>query len=256
MTDEKAEKKTGLDLLREPFPENQIGKLPKPTKQQTDEVRANYKSGIRCGVCGQWHHPKVVHLDYVGHAPVTNRLLDVDLEWNWEPMSVNDKGLPTIVNDELWIKLTVCGVTRLGVGDAQGKTGTNATKEMIGDAIRNAGMRFGMALDLWHKGDLHVDDNGEKNTPAQPAAEPEPKQKWLGPLNKEDAKKSGQELAADLELISVKGDEAQLDARMKNAEKLMAQFHKDLPLWFDRIGQIVVTTREAIKAREPFPGDT
>ncbi len=28
-------------------------------------------------------------------------------------------------------------------------------KEAIGDALRNAGMRFGAALNLWHKGELH-----------------------------------------------------------------------------------------------------
>jgi hypothetical protein len=32
-------------------------------------------------------------------------------------------------------------------------------KERIGDALRNAAMRFGAALDLWHKGDLHKDDD-------------------------------------------------------------------------------------------------
>ena len=56
----------------------------------------------------------------------------------------------------MWIKLTVCGVTRLGYGDAQGKEGGNAIKEAIGDALRNAAMRFGAALELWHKGDLHA----------------------------------------------------------------------------------------------------
>jgi hypothetical protein len=34
-------------------------------------------------------------------------------------------------------------------------------KEKIGDAIRNAAMRFGVALDLWAKIDLHVDDDGK-----------------------------------------------------------------------------------------------
>jgi len=32
-------------------------------------------------------------------------------------------------------------------------------KELIGDALRNAAMRFGAALDLWHKGgDLYSQD--------------------------------------------------------------------------------------------------
>lgn len=156
MSNEK--KPIGLDLLKMPFLENQISKLPKPTKYQTDEIKSDYKKGIRCEVCGGWHHPNVVHLDYVGHAALTNRLLDCDPEWNWEPMALGENGLPLIDGGPgMWIKLTVCGVTRLGYGDAARKSGGNAIKEVIGDALRNAAMRFGAALDLWHKGDLHDD---------------------------------------------------------------------------------------------------
>ena len=91
---------------------------------------------------------------------MTDRLLDVDPTWCWEPLSLNEAGLPaTDHNGGLWIRLTVCGVTRLGYGDADGKQGGNAVKEAIGDAIRNAAMRFGAALDLWHKGDLHADED-------------------------------------------------------------------------------------------------
>ena len=57
----------------------------------------------------------------------------------------------------MWIKLTVCGVTRLGYGHAGDKEGGDAIKEIIGDALRNAAMRFGAALELWHKGILHDD---------------------------------------------------------------------------------------------------
>jgi hypothetical protein len=109
-----------------------------------------------------------VHLDYVGHAALTDRLLDCDPLWNWEPMGVDALGQPAFSNQGLWIRLTVCGVTRLGFGDAQDKKGPNAIKEMIGDALRNAAMRFGAALDLWHKGDLHVEDNDELEVPATP----------------------------------------------------------------------------------------
>ena len=151
-------KPTGLELLRAKFPDNTISKLPKPTKKQTDEVKADFKKGIRCEECGGWHHKNVVHLDYVGHAALTDRLLDCDPEWNWEPLSFGENGGPQFDNiNGMWIKLTVCGVTRLGYGSADGKTGGNAIKEVIGDALRNAAMRFGAALDLWHKGDLHDD---------------------------------------------------------------------------------------------------
>ena len=124
MTDAKA--LTGLAKLREPFPKEQIGKLP--------------KGGIQ--------------LDFVGHGYLTARLLDVDPLWNWEPVAVDGHGLPLL--DEyggLWIRLTVCGVTRLGYGDAGGRKGADSIKVAIGDALRNAGMRFGLALDLWCKGD-------------------------------------------------------------------------------------------------------
>ena len=158
--------KTGLALLRAEFPAHQISKLPKPSKQQTEELKRDFKVGKRCLVCGGWHQPEVVHLDYVGHAALTDRLLDADPSWNWEPFAVSAEGLPVIDNlGGLWIRLTVCGVTRIGYGDAQGKDGPNAIKECIGDALRNAAMRFGAALDLWHKGDLHKDEDDTKAPP-------------------------------------------------------------------------------------------
>lgn len=157
----------GLALLREPFPANQVSKLPKPTKRQTEEVRNDFKKGIRCQLCGQWHHPQVQHLDYVGHAALTDRLLDADPGWNWEPLAFTEHGTPLMdQSGGMWIKLTVCGETRLGYGHADGKSGGDAIKEVIGDALRNAAMRFGAALDLWHKGELHV-------TPEEPEPEPE-----------------------------------------------------------------------------------
>lgn len=138
-----------LELMRAPFPAHQISKM----------SRGN------------------VQLDYVGHAALTDRLLDVDPSWNWEPLAIDGVGLPKFdSNGGLWIRLTVCGVTRLGYGNAKEK-GTNFApgdreKEVIGDALRNAAMRFGAALDLWHKGDLHKDDNGG----GPPIPEPEPVQ--------------------------------------------------------------------------------
>lgn len=154
------DKKTGLDLLRVPFEKNLISKLPKPTKAQTDEVKADYKKGIRCKECGGWHHPQVVHLDYVGHAALTDRLLSCDINWNWEPISVNEDGTPKFdENGGMWIKLTVCGISRIGYGHPDGKKGGDALKETIGDALRNAAMRFGAALELWHKGDLTQEED-------------------------------------------------------------------------------------------------
>jgi len=148
-----------LKDLRKSFEKHQIGSLPKPTKKQTDEVKSDFKKGVRCKECGGWHHPKVVHLEYVGHAALTDRFLDVDPKWNWEPLASHE-GLPLFdKTGGLWIKLTILGMTRLGYGNAPVKAEPGAReKEVIGDALRNAGMRFGAALDLWHKGDLHLEE--------------------------------------------------------------------------------------------------
>lgn len=158
---------TGLALLRSPFPDHQISKLPKETKRQADERKKAQDAGrwpAKCNVCGGFHHEKAVHLDYVGHAALTDRLLDCDPAWSWEPVAFGPDGLPAVDrNGGMWIRLMVCGVTRLGYGSADGKSGGDAVKEVIGDALRNAAMRFGAALDLWHKGDLHGPEANEES---------------------------------------------------------------------------------------------
>ena len=160
-------KLTGLDLLRSPFPDHQINSKPQGTKAQNDCPPAEKRS---CAICGGWHHPKVVHLDYVGHAALTDRLLDSDPNWSWEPMALKD-GLPAFdATGGLWIRLTVLGVTRLGYGHAamsSFKEVGSREKEVIGDALRNAAMRFGAALEMWHKGELHLPDEPEGDRSGQ-----------------------------------------------------------------------------------------
>ncbi len=176
-----------LQKLREPFPAHQISYLP--------------KGGVR--------------LAYVGHAALTDRLLDTDPAWTWEPLSLGANGLPVL--DEtggLWIRLTIGGVTRLGYGDAGQKKGGDAMKERIGDALRNAAMRFGAALDLWHKGELHVDTD-DSLVPVLEASIEKAKRERTGvmadvlkhmpPLSPEDAMYY-KELAANVDdLLAAKG---------------------------------------------------
>ena len=189
---------TGLALLRQPFDARHISKLPKPTRKQTDEVKADFRKGIRCQICGGWHHKDVVHLDYVGHAALTDRLLQCDPMWNWEPVATTEFGTPALDgNGGMWIKLTVCDVTRLGYGHADGKKGGDAVKEVIGDALRNAAMRFGAALDLWHKGELHFD---EDQAPDAPPAKDRPSQSK--PDNEPDPKAAAKTILANVERIT------------------------------------------------------
>ena len=132
------------DELRKPFPKESVGKLPKAGMQ----------------------------LDYVGHAAVTDRLLRVDPSWTWEPLAVDPETQMPLLDDKngLWIKLTVGGVTRIGYGDGPDN------KQRIGDAIRNAAMRFGVALDLWTKDELesNIDHPENKNKPAPQVPKPAP----------------------------------------------------------------------------------
>jgi hypothetical protein len=164
---------SGLELLRLPFPPHQISKLPKGTKAQNDCDRALKR---KCSVCGGFHHPDIIHLDYVGHAALTDRLLDADPAWSWEPLAFGPDGLPAFdKTGGLWIRLTVCGATRIGYGNAEGKSYMDVgsrEKEVIGDALRNAAMRFGAALELWHKGQLHVEVESKDEDASNDAPKP------------------------------------------------------------------------------------
>jgi hypothetical protein len=127
------------DALRAPFSKEKIQKLP--------------TGGLQ--------------LDYVSHAWVTDRLLEVDPSWTWEPVAFDESGLPKFdENGGLWIKLTVCGVTRYGYGEPQGRDKFDMKKGSIGNAIRNGSMRFGVALDLWTKETPVIDS--DKPQPTSP----------------------------------------------------------------------------------------
>lgn len=177
----------GLAVLRVDFPQEQIQHLPKIwcgdcSKSRTKVCENPRHAKRECKSCGNYITTAHVDLDYVGHAELTNRLLDADPLWDWEPVAFDQRGLPAFDDKGgLWIRLTVCGHSRLGYGDAQGKTGPNAVKEAIGDALRNAAMRFGAALDLWAKSDLReaqsehpktAEDDG-RTTPGKPATAPQ-----------------------------------------------------------------------------------
>jgi hypothetical protein len=92
-----------------------------------------------------------MHLDYIGHAGITERLNQVDPWWTWEPMGFTEAGTPLLSDGGMWGRMTVLGVTRIGYGDPGRNSGPNAIKETIGDFIRNAAMRFGVGTYLWSK---------------------------------------------------------------------------------------------------------
>ena len=148
--------------LRKPFPAGTVGKLPKLTCSACAKKQCQVHSKSKCRECDAYISAAHIHLDFVGHAAVTDRLLNVDPLWTWEPIAFDDQGNPTLDREgNFWIRLTVCGISRLGVGD-----GPNM-KERIGDAIRNAAMRYGVALSLWSKDELESGHTEVNDTPAE-----------------------------------------------------------------------------------------
>jgi len=132
MSPEPIDLKLVLDAYAVPDP-SIVGKLPKRRKNPD----------------GSWGSP--VYLDYVGHADITKILIEVDPLWNWEPVAW-EHGRPAITERDgiatLWVRLTLLGKTMLGCGSVHA-TKEDLDKELIGDALRNAAMRFGIALALW-----------------------------------------------------------------------------------------------------------
>lgn len=167
--------------LRAAFAPGKVGKLPRvwcrACSQNKAQKHCDQHKLIKCDVC----HAKIteahLHLDYVGHAAVTDRLLQVDPEWTWWPMALDPSGAPLFDKDGgLWIMLKVCGIQRPGYGDQSNGKGA---KEVIGDAIRNAAMRFGVGLDLWSKEPLDAEqapreDGARSAQSARPSAERAP----------------------------------------------------------------------------------
>ena len=93
--------------------------------------------------------------DYLGHAETTRALLEADPRWTLEPARIDpDTGGPTITRKDgrlvsYW-RLQVAGHERLCVGTCADNA-REPEKELIGDALRNGAMRFGVALALWSR---------------------------------------------------------------------------------------------------------
>lgn len=206
-----------LQLLTKPFDPSHIEKLPKPLMAK-DQDRGYCNRGSKYSADGYFcggKHPRAIHLDYVGHAGITERLNEVDPEWTWEPLAYNDNGTPLIIDGGMWGKLTVLGVTRLGFGDAGGKDfSTSAVKEIIGDFLRNAAMRFGVATYLWSKSDAAFQKRQGEEAGGEPTAQQPPE----APQQPHQPPKSPQEVFNE-SLARARGNPTTLAALRKWAEQ-------------------------------------
>jgi len=177
VTAEPLDLKLVLDAYAVPDP-SIVGKLPKRRKNAD----------------GSWGQP--VYLDYVGHADITKILIEVDPLWNWEPVAW-EHGRPAITERDgiatLWVRLTLLGKTMLGCGSVSASK-EDLDKELIGDALRNAAMRFGIALALWsnaewaetdHKPTVETVTRKYVETSPAPQRVPAPANSPFGPTDKQ-----------------------------------------------------------------------
>lgn len=121
-------------------------------------------------------------LAYVGHGEITRILCEIDPSWTWEPLDIingapaihihegliprKDKEPLQVAMATMWGKLTLLGVTRVAVGSVEAHK-PDRDKELVSDFLRNAAMRFGIALSLWTKDAGHA-----PATPTHKPAEP------------------------------------------------------------------------------------
>lgn len=231
--------------LRAEFPPEHVGLLPRitcPKCSQANGRCCQEHKKAKCNACGNYITERHMHIDYVGHGAVTDRLIEVDPEWNWEPLAYDQtSGMPTMIYDakgnpvSFWIKLTLGGVTRLGVGSCPSGQ-DDAEKVLIGDALRNAAMRFGVALDLWIKGHAEDDERatqgrsaGRGRTTAQPS-KPTILQAWAKRqlLDAADGDKDAAAAAWEKAGLSdePKVTEAQLEHAFTELEQLAWSWHR------------------------------
>lgn len=146
-----------LDKYGQPDPAL-VSKLPKGGNKD----RGSWRD---CRTCGGWHAPNAVHLDYVGHAEITRALIEIDPEWNWQPVEWHE-GAPRVHERNgvatMWGWLTVLDKSVLGVGTCDASK-PDRDKELVGDFLRNAAMRLGVALALWSKAEW---DSAPAHSPA------------------------------------------------------------------------------------------
>lgn len=96
-----------------------------------------------------------INLAYVSHADITKILIEIDASWTWQPVAwVNGRPAIHVENGTatMWATLTLLGKSMLGVGSVRADK-QDCDKELVGDFLRNASMRFGIALSLWSKQD-------------------------------------------------------------------------------------------------------
>lgn len=200
----------------------------------------------------------------MGHADTTKVIAEADIFWKWEPNKelAETFGDPVLVMDKddplyprrLYINLTILGVTRPGIGTVALKK-DDPHKELVGDAIRNAAMRFGIAADLWSKAQIStgedIDRNETADTAPKPPADPDEQARALGYENVDHANSVSTLYAQRWNALDPDQKNALL--RWQRAYKLMPYLKQKHYKGFGAsLGMMMAGFDETIKPRDAF----
>lgn len=127
-------------------------------------------------------------LSFVGHADITRILIEIDPLWYWEPMA-EDGGVPAIKFANGFAHMAgtlyIHGIGRVGVGSVQeGKQ--DLYKELVSDFLRNAAMRFGIALKLWSNQEWEDLRESAKENWSEPAPQQQTRSQAKAEVNQDE----------------------------------------------------------------------
>lgn len=243
--------------LAEPFPEDQIERLPKALRRDDQEkgrcaadADGRYVSADG-HYCGGWH-ARSVHLDYVGHAGITTRLNDVlgPGGWDFQPLAYTPDGLPLMSASQFWGRLTI----RVD-GDEVSKIDLaaqyNSPQEAWGDALRRCAMRFGIGTYLWSKSDA-AKAKAQFTEEAAPAAQNQAQERPAQGQTTVDTPSHVAVLLAELEALApATQDLVRARWTWPNIADLSPQQAAEVHALVDTI----VAEQNAASAAPPVPGD-
>jgi len=146
--------------------------------------------------------PKGKFGKFVNHAVYVERLRDCDVEYEWEfdPIIINDKVIGAIG------KLTIDGKVYQGAGDVEAPALARATvgeclKLAESDAFKRASMRAGLGVELWSGTDDFYDDEGAPPLKPKPN-KPSPTAKEVAVTTNESANKFAEDIGATKQSVA------------------------------------------------------
>lgn len=174
-------------------------------------------------------------LDFIGHARITQWLLEIDPMWSIEPVAFDEAGLPARVKHGNMVQagfwMTLCGHRRYCIGSVEERK-ADIGKELISDAIRNGSMRYGLATELWSK--LPLGEDLEPPPAKKPAAKKPAAKKAAAPSVPDEEQVDPAALgkfkaACDIHGVSQEAVAAHANVDLKNVtvgdmDKLRASF--------------------------------